>query len=73
MKHNIFTTYSASPIKNVKTPIRRFNDETTEETQTPVENTTVAVADATLIVLEQIRTLLIVMIIIKVLCLCFKK
>lgn len=71
MKHNIFTTYSASPIKNVKTPIRKFNDET-EEVQAPVENT-VATADATIVILEQIRTLLLVMIIIKVLCLCFKK
>jgi hypothetical protein len=71
MKHNIFTTYSASPIKNVKTPIRKFNDET-EEAQAPVENT-VATADATIVILEQIRALLLVMIIIKVLCLCFKK
>lgn len=71
MKHNIFTTYSASPIKNVKTPIRKFNDET-EEIQTAVENT-VATTPATIVVLEQIRTLLLVMIIIKVLCLCFKK
>ena len=72
MKHNIFTTYSASPIKNVKTPIRKFNDET-EEVQTPVDNNTVAPADATTVILEQIRALLLVMIIIKVLCLCFKK
>lgn len=71
MKHNIFTTYSASPIKNVKTPIRKFNDET-EEAQAPVENT-VTTADATIVILEQIRALLLVMIIIKVLCLCFKK
>lgn len=72
MKHNIFTTYSVSPIKNVKTPIRKFNDET-EEAQAPVDNNTVAPADATIVILEQIRALLLVMIIIKVLCLCFKK
>ena len=72
MKHNIFTTYSTNPIKNVRTPIRRFNDETPEEEQVTVDSR-IENEDTTIVLLQQIRTLLLVMIVIKVLCLCFKK
>lgn len=74
MKHNIFTTYSASPTKNIKTPIRRFNGESAEE-EVVVNETTMEIAplETQIMLLEHIRTLLVVMIIIIIICLIAKK
>lgn len=72
MKRRIFTTYGDEPIKNIKTPIRRFNGETEED---EVTNNTVIYAneDVNTELLFQIRALLVVIIIIKIICLFIKK
>lgn len=73
-RHRIFTTYGDTPIKNVKTPIRRFSGEPEDEEN--VQENTIAFAevnDPAVDLLAQIRTLLVILIIIKVICLCIKK
>lgn len=77
MKHKIFTTYGETPIKNIKTPIRRFNGDGEDEDFMP-NNLTYAsecteAQAATIELLEHIRALLVVIIIVKIICLCFKK
>lgn len=73
MRHRIFTTYGDTPIKNVKTPIRRFDGDPDEEDKV-IETVPVYTEadDATIQLLEQIRALLVVIIIIKIVCLCIK-
>lgn len=73
-RHRIFTTYGDTPIKNVKTPIRRFSGEPEDEEN--VQENTIAYAevnDPAVDLLSQIRTLLVILIIIKIICLCIKK
>lgn len=73
-RHRIFTTYGDTPIKNVKTPIRRFSGEPEDEEN--VQENTIAYAevnDPAVDLLAQIRTLLVILIIIKIICLCIKK
>ena len=79
MKHRIFTTYAQTPIKNIPTPIKRFTGDSEEEEETLVPATTLVPEDEALEtaveLLNQIRVLLFVIIIIKVVCLiiCNKK
>lgn len=75
MKRRIFTTYADSPIKNIKTPIRKINFATGEdEVETVTQTTTVeAATTASMDMLERIHTLLIVVIVIQLICLFIKK
>lgn len=81
MKHRIFTTFGATPIKNIPTPIKQFNLATGEdenaEQEALVPATTYDVQednmDAALIMLNQIRVLLLILVLLKVGCLIFKK
>lgn len=75
MKRRIFTTYADSPIKNIKTPIRKINFATGEdEVETATQPTTVeAATTASMDMLERIHTLLIVVIVIQLICLFIKK
>lgn len=81
MKHRIFTTFGATPIKNIPTPIKRFDFATGEdevaEQETLVPATTYDVEndnmDAALIMLNQIRVLLLILVLLKIGCLIFKK
>lgn len=75
MKRRIFTTYADSPIKNIKTPIRKINFATGEdEAQTTTRTTTVeATTTPSMDMLQRIHTLLIVVIVIQLICLFIKK
>ena len=72
-KHRIFTTYGETPIKNIKTPIRRFSGDPEEETVTPQEEIVYTEISDNSAILGQIRTLLVVIIILKIICMCIKK
>ena len=73
-KHQIFSTYADTPIKNVKTPIRRFNGDPEDEDIMQAEVVPVYTdADAaTVQLLEHIRALLLVILILKIVCLWMK-
>ena len=75
MKRRIFTTYADSPIKNIKTPIRKLNFATGEDEAQAAAPTTTVVADTTpsMDMLQRIHTLLIVVIVIQLICLFIKK
>lgn len=75
MKRRIFTTYADSPIKNIKTPIRKINFATGEdEAETATLTTTVqASTTPSMDMLQRIHTLLIVVIVIQLICLFIKK
>lgn len=76
MKRRIFTTYADEPIKNIKTPIRKINYATGENEDEAndivIPNTNNENYDMTVQLLEQIKTLLIVIIALKILCLIAK-
>lgn len=72
-KPNIFATYAAKPIKNVKTPIRRFDGEN-EEVEPANENEVIRYAETeeqsdAYAVLISIRNILLILLILKVICL----
>lgn len=73
-KHQIFSTYADTPIKNVKTPIRRFNGDPEDEDimQTEVIPVYADADAATIQLLEHIRALLLVILILKIVCLWMK-
>ena len=73
-KHQMFSTYADTPIKNVKTPIRRFNGDPEDEDIMQAEVVPVYTdADAaTVQLLEHIRALLLVILILKIVCLWMK-
>lgn len=79
MKHRIFTTYAQTPIKNIPTPIRRFTGGPEENEDALVPATTFNAEDNTvgmvIELLDQIRMLLFILIVVKVICLihCSKK
>ena len=79
MKHRIFTTYAQTPIQKITTPTKRFTRDYDEEEETVVPAATLVPEDEALEtaveLLNQIRVLLFVIIIIKVVCLiiCNKK
>ena len=75
MQRRIFTTYADSPIKNIKTPIRKINFATGEdEVQIATPSTIVqATNPPSMDMLQRIHTLLIVVIVIQLICLFIKK
>lgn len=75
MKHRIFTTYADSPIKNIKTPIRRFNGDPDEDNDVITTEYTDAEITASMSIelLQHIRTLLLLILVVKIICLCIKK
>lgn len=70
---SIFRTWESSPIKNVKTPIRRFNGEDDEDTEiTPVVTDPTQPetnSDDLYVALNQIKFMLFVLLIMKLICL----
>ena len=74
MKRRIISTYADTPIKNIKTPIRKINYATGEdEISEDTINYTVEENDAVVEQLQIIKVLLIVIIALKVICLIIKK
>ena len=75
MKRRIFTTYADSPIKNIKTPIRRFNGDPDEDNDVITTEYTNAEITASMNIelLQHIRTLLLLILVVKIICLCIKK
>lgn len=75
MKRRIFTTYADSPIKNIKTPIRRFNGDPDEDNDVITTEYTDAEITASMSIelLQHIRTLLLLILVVKIICLCIKK
>ena len=73
-KHFIFKTYGATPIKNVPTPINRFDGNPDEEdAQVLVSSTDEEKIDAALDMLNHIQVILFAILILKLICLIFKK
>ena len=75
MKRPIFTTYGDTPIKNVKTPINRFDGDPEDDEPmvlTSQEITTEEHMEAAVSLLNQIRVLLFVLVVLKLICL-FRK
>jgi len=75
MKRRIFATYADEPIKNIKTPIRRFNGDPDEDNDVITTQYTDAEITASMSIelLQHIRTLLLLILVVKIICLCVKK
>lgn len=75
MKRRIFATYADEPIKNIKTPIRRFNSDPDEDNNVITTEYTDAEITASMSIelLQHIRTLLLLILVVKIICLCIKK
>lgn len=75
MKRRIFATYADEPIKNIKTPIRRFNSDPDEDNDVITTEYTDAEITASMSIelLQHIRTLLLLILVVKIICLCIKK
>lgn len=75
MKRRIFATYADEPIKNIKTPIRRFNSDPDEDNDVITTEYTEAEITASMSIelLQHIRTLLLLILVVKIICLCIKK
>lgn len=72
-KKRIFTTYGSDPIKNVKTPIRRFDTSEQEYDEQDVEIPenelcSIVTNEETYRLLYHIKVLLFVLVILKVIC-----
>ena len=72
MKRPIFTTYGDTPIKNVKTPINRFDGDPDEEEPMVIPTTDITAderMETAISMLNSIRVLLFVLVILILICL----
>ena len=75
MKRRIFSTYGPTPIKNVPTAINRFNGVTDEDEDPDIQTLAPVYEDADEAVVEllsQIRTILFILLVMKIICLIAK-
>lgn len=73
VKKHIFATYGSTPIKNVKTPIRKWaGNETEEQEVVEFNDQQIQYVSDEYRVLQHIRLLLLIIIVLKLICL-FRK
>ena len=76
MKRRIFSTYGPTPIKNVPTAINRFNGCNDEDEEPDVQTLAPIYEEADEAIVEllsQIRTILFILLVMKIICLIVKK
>ena len=78
MKHSIISRWSNTPIKNIPTPINRFNGGDEDEDYEPItareEREEISESGAVMLhMISEVRFLLIVLIVLKVICLLIKR
>ena len=75
MKRRALTTYGSPPIKNNKTPLRNINFATGEDEDVAIanDNVSIAMTDATVMMLEKIHAVLMIILIVLIIKLFIKK